>query len=82
MVGSAQGRARPRTYLLAAAAAAASAAAMLVGFAIVSALALHATYAGLLLGAAWCATAALALWQGPRLYRAGLTYEVTEGTWS
>lgn len=68
----------PRNYQLGAAAAA-SAAAMLLGFAVVSALALHAAYAGLLIGAAWCATAALAAWQGPRLYRGGLTYEVTEG---
>lgn len=68
----------PRSHQLAAAAAA-SAAVMLLGFAVVSALALHAAYAGLLIGAAWCATAALALWQGPRVYRSGLVYEITEG---
>ncbi len=57
----------------------AAASLMSVGFAVVSALALHGAYASLLGFAAWCATAALGFWYGPQVFRRGLEYQITDG---
>ncbi|MBK8217168.1 MAG: hypothetical protein IPK71_25870 [Myxococcales bacterium] len=52
---------------------------MSVGFAAVAQLGLHASAGGTIAFAAWCATLALAAWQGPRIYRQKLEYLVTDG---
>lgn len=68
----------PRRYKLGALACA-IASVMSVGFAAVSSLALHVPPGGMLLFAAWCATLAVAAWQGPRIFRQKLEYVVTDG---
>jgi hypothetical protein len=47
-------------------------------FAIVCGTALHADVGGMLVFSAWCATFALAAWRGPKLWREGIEYVVTE----
>lgn len=68
----------PLRYKLATVAAAAMSL-MSVGFAVVSSLALHVASGGLMVFAAWCATLAVAAWQGPRIFRQKLEYQVTDG---
>jgi hypothetical protein len=48
-------------------------------FAIVCGTALRANVGGMLVFAAWCATAGLGAWRGPMIWRAGVEYVVTDG---